>query len=368
MTAPPLPPGPPPRPDGRVGVERIAEFASRIDVRSPSEFAEDHLPGAVNLPVLDDEERARVGTLYVQGSAFDARKVGAAIVARNVARIVETYAQDKPRDWEPLVYCWRGGQRSRSLAHVLAEIGWRAHPLDGGYRAYRRHVVASLGTLPQTFDYRVICGLTGSGKSRLLAALAAQGAQTLDLEGLARHRGSLLGDLPGDPQPTQKRFESELFAALASLDRARPVYVESESRKVGDLQVPETLLATMRAAPCVRVETPQPLRVELLMAEYAHFLAAPDLLASRLDRLVELHGTKTIEQWRDAAQRGAFDALTADLLERHYDPVYARSIERNFPRYDAATVVRIDDVSAEGFAAAARALLAAATDRVAAPA
>jgi len=368
MTAPPLPPGPPPRPDGRVGVERIAEFASRIDVRSPSEFAEDHLPGAVNLPVLDDEERARVGTLYVQGSAFDARKVGAAIVARNVARIVETYAQDKPRDWEPLVYCWRGGQRSRSLAHVLAEIGWRAHPLDGGYRAYRRHVVASLGTLPQTFDYRVICGLTGSGKSRLLAALAAQGAQTLDLEGLARHRGSLLGDLPGDPQPSQKRFESELVAALASLDRARPVYVESESRKVGNLQVPETLLATMRAAPCVRVETPQPLRVELLMAEYAHFLAAPDLLASRLDRLVELHGRKTIEQWRDAAQRGAFDALTADLLERHYDPVYARSIERNFPRYDAATVVRIDDVSAEGFAAAARALLAAATDRVAAPA
>jgi len=368
MTAPPLPPGPPPRPDGRVGVERIAEFATRIDVRSPSEFADDHIPGAVNLPVLDDEERARVGTLYVQGSAFDARKVGAAIVARNVARIVETYAQDKPRDWEPLVYCWRGGQRSRSLAHVLAEIGWRAHPLEGGYRAYRRQVVASLATLPQQFDYRVICGLTGSGKSRLLAALAAQGTQTLDLEGLARHRGSLLGDLPGDPQPSQKRFESELFAALAALDPARPVYVESESRKVGNVQVPEALLATMRASSCVRVETPQPLRVALLMAEYAHFLATPELLASRLDRLVPLHGRKTIEQWRDAAQQGHFEALTAELLDRHYDPMYARSIERNFPRYDTATAVRVDAVTDAGFRAAAQALLAVATTGAPVPA
>ncbi len=358
MSTAPLPPGPPPRPEGRVSVERIAAFAARIDVRSPSEFAEDHLPGAVNLPVLDDAERAEVGTMYVQVSAFDARKLGAAIVARNIARIIETYARDQPREWTPLVYCWRGGQRSRALVHVLTEIGWRAHQLDGGYRAYRRHVVATLAVLPQRFDYRVICGLTGAGKSRLLAALAAEGAQTLDLEGLARHRGSLLGDLPGDPQPSQKGFESGLAAALATLDPARPVFVESESRKIGDLQVPEALLATMRGSSCVRLDTATPLRVAMLKAEYAHFIAAPDELAARLAHLAPVHGKKVLERWRDAAARGEFDALVAELLERHYDPMYAQSIARNFPRAGEALVARADDVSDAAFRALARDVVA----------
>jgi len=359
----PLPPGPPPRPDARVGVARIGEFASRIDVRSPSEFAVDHLPGAINLPILDDDERARVGTMYVQVSAFDARKLGAAIVARNIARIVETYAHDQPREWTPLVYCWRGGQRSRALTHVLAEIGWRAHQLDGGYRAYRRHVVATLLTQPQRFDYRVICGLTGSGKSKLLAALAAEGAQTLDLEGLARHRGSLLGDLPGDPQPSQKSFESALNAVLGGLDPARPVYVESESRKIGNLQVPESLLATMRGAACVTLDTPRALRVSLLKSEYAHFLAAPDALSARLDRLLPVHGKKTLERWRDAGQRGDFDALIAELLDAHYDPMYTQSIDRNFPRRDAALSITASDVSDAGFQALARDVLIRACER-----
>jgi len=354
----PLPPGPPPRPEGRVGVERLDEFTTRIDVRSPSEFAVDHLPGAVNLPVLDDAQRTEVGTMYVQVSAFDARKLGASIVARNIARIVETFARDQPREWTPLVYCWRGGQRSRALAHVLSEIGWRAHQLDGGYRAYRRHVVATLATLPQRFQYRVICGLTGAGKSRLLAALRAEGAQTLDLEGLARHRGSLLGDLPGDPQPTQKRFESLLVAAFAPLDPARPVYVEAESRKIGDLQVPDALLAAMRASDCVHLDTPQPLRIALLKDEYAHFIATPAELETRLAHLAPVHGRKTLERWRDAGARGDFDLVVAELLAQHYDPMYAQSIARNFPRHGAALVACADDVSVAGFRALARDVLA----------
>jgi len=359
----PLPPGPPPRPDARVGVERIGEFSSRIDVRSPSEFAIDHLPGAINLPILDDTERARVGTVYAQVSAFDARKLGAAIVARNIAHIVETYARDQPREWTPLVYCWRGGQRSRALTHVLAEIGWRAHQLDGGYRAYRRHVVATLSHLPQCFDYRVICGLTGSGKSKLLAALAAEGAQTLDLEGLARHRGSLLGDLPDDPQPSQKAFESALTAALGALHPTDPVYVESESRKIGNLQVPENLLAAMRGAACVALDAPRPLRVALLKSEYAHFLAAPDALSARLDRLLPLYGKKTLERWRAAGARGDFDSLIAELLDAHYDPMYTQSIDRNFPRHDAALAATATDVSDAGFRALARDVLARARER-----
>ncbi len=322
-------------------------------MRSPAEFADDHMPGALNLPVLDDAERAEVGTMYVQVSAFDARKVGAAIVARNIARIVATHCRTSRANWAPLVYCWRGGQRSRALTHVLTEIGWRAVQLDGGYRAYRRHVVATLGAAAQRFDYRVVCGLTGAGKSRLLAALGAAGAQTLDLEGLARHRGSLLGDLPGDPQPSQKWFESQLVDALAALDPARPVFVESESRKIGDVQLPDALLASMRGSSCVRLDTPTPLRVAMLMREYAHFLAAPDALAERLAHLAPVHGNKAIERWRDAAARGEFDALVAELLERHYDPMYAQSIARNFPRVGEALVVHAGEASDATFRALA---------------
>ncbi|MEP6679530.1 MAG: tRNA 2-selenouridine(34) synthase MnmH, partial [Betaproteobacteria bacterium] len=261
---------------------------------------------------------------------------------------------DKPREWTPLVYCWRGGQRSRALAHVLSQIGWRAHQLDGGYRAYRRQVVATLATVPARFDYRVICGLTGAGKSRLLYALAAEGAQTLDLEGLARHRGSLLGDLPGDPQPSQKAFESRLADALASLDSARPVFVESESRKIGDLQLPDALLAAMRASRCVRLDTPTPLRVAMLKAEYAHFLAAPDELTARLAHLAPVYGKSVLARWKTLATRKEFDALVVELLEQHYDPMYARSMARNFSRAGDALVARADADSPAAFRGVAR--------------
>jgi tRNA 2-selenouridine synthase len=354
----PLPPGPPPRPEFKVPIEALSAFTDRIDVRTPSEFDEDHVPGAVNWPVLDDDERVRVGTMYAQVSAFDARKMGAALVARRIAGIVEHYTLHKPREWQPVVYCWRGGQRSRSLVHVLCEIGWRAAQLDGGYRAYRRHVVASLATMPQRFDYRLVCGLTGSGKSRLLAALAAEGAQVLDLERIAHHRGSLLGDLPDAPQPTQKSFESALFAALSSYDPRRVVYVESESRKIGTAQIPDALLAAMRASPCVRVETPRPLRVALLKEEYEHFLTATEALSSRLARLSPLHAKKTIERWNAMAMQGDHEALIDELLTLHYDPMYTRSIDRNFPRHCDATIAEVRDVSTTGFRALARDVLA----------
>ena len=345
--------------DGRrAGPEALGDFADVIDVRSPAEFAEDHVPGAISCPVLSDEERAVVGTLHAQASAFEARKLGAALISRNIAGIVERF-RDRPREFAPLVYCWRGGQRSRSLAHVLNEIGWRAAQLEGGYRAYRRHVVATLDALPARFAYRVICGLTGSGKSRLLAALAREGAQTLDLEGLAKHRGSLLGDLPGDPQPSQKMFESLLLRALERLDPARVVFVESESKKIGRLQVPDALLATMRGSPCVRVDLARPLRVALLRDEYAHFLADPSLLSARLAPLRPLRGRATIEHWNALAAARDFDALVADLLDKHYDPVYAQSIERNFPHSAGADAVAPAGIDEAAYRAAARQALAA---------
>jgi tRNA 2-selenouridine synthase len=341
-------------PGARIGVEALPAYRDRIDVRSPAEYAIDHLPGAVNLPVLDDDERKVVGTLHAKDSAFAARKHGAALVARNIAHILESHCQTKPREWAPVVYCWRGGKRSASLTHVLNEIGWRAVQLEGGYQTWRRHVVSMLTNIPARFRYVVVCGLTGSGKSRLLAALRAEGAQALDLEHLARHRGSLLGDLPGDPQPSQKAFETDLLTALESLDRTRPVYVESESRRIGTVQVPDALLDSMRAAACVRVDTPQPLRVALLKEEYTHYLSDPSLLADNLSPLVPVHGRKTIERWVTAAARGDFDLLIDELLSLHYDPTYGRSMQRNFPRHAEALRVTPNAIDVQAFRALAR--------------
>ena len=192
----------------------FSAYDSVIDTRSPAEFAEDHIPGAISAPVLDNDERAQVGTLYKQVSQFDAKKLGAALLAKNVASHVETLFKSKTKEWRPLVYCWRGGKRSGAMAHVLREIGWDAATLRGGYKAYRRWVVDRLSILPESFRFTVIHGPTGSGKSRLLGALKAAGAQVLDLEDLAAHRGSVLGNLPDRQQPSQKMFESRLLHEL----------------------------------------------------------------------------------------------------------------------------------------------------------
>lgn len=311
-------------------VTDLTRFDEVIDVRSPGEFAEDRVPGAVNLPVLDDAERARVGTLYKQTSAFEAKKIGAALVARNIAHHLDAWFADKPKSYRPLVYCWRGGGRSGAMTHVLQRVGFGAVQLEGGYKAYRRHVVAELARLPATFDYRVVCGPTGSGKSRLLAALADEGAQVLDLEALAAHRGSLLGALPGAPQPSQKGFESAVWAMLTRFDPAHPVFVESESKRIGSLSVPDDLIAAMRASPCVWIDAPPAARVALLTEDYAHFLADPDALNARLAHLSELRGNQTVATWQAMARAGAWPELVAALLEQHYDPAYRKSLAHNY--------------------------------------
>jgi tRNA 2-selenouridine synthase len=332
-------------------------YDSVIDCRSPAEYAEDHIPGAISAPVLDDAERATVGTLYKQVSSFDAKKLGAALVAKNVARHVETLFAGKSRDWRPLVYCWRGGKRSGAMAHILREIGWQADTLPGGYRAYRRWVVAELETLPARCRLKVVHGATGSGKSRLLAALARAGAQVLDLEDLAAHRGSVLGTLPDRPQPSQKWFESLLLHELKGFDPARTVFVEGESKKIGQLQVPEALIAAMRASPCIVLETAMEARIELLLDEYRHFIENPAALEAQLDCLVGLYGREKIAGWKSLAARGAWREFVKALLVEHYDPAYRRSSMRNFSRLPEAEKVSILHSAHEAFDEAARALL-----------
>ena len=332
----------------------LGRYDTIIDVRSPAEYAEDHIPGAISAPVLDDAERAQVGTMYKQVSAFEAKKIGAALVAKNISAHVDELFKDKPKAWQPLVYCWRGGKRSGAMAHILREIGWNAETLEGGYKAYRRWVVQQLEELPENLEWRVIHGPTGSGKSRLLGALKRAGAQVLDLEDLAAHRGSVLGNLPDRPQPSQKMFESLLLKELGGLDASRPVFVEGESKKIGEIQVPEALMARMRASPCVVLETALETRVDLLLDEYRHFLEDRKTLEAQLDCLVGLHGRERIAQWKSIAD---WRELVARLLVEHYDPAYRRSSERNFARLAEATKVPIARADDAAFASAATAFL-----------
>lgn len=334
---------------------QLDQFDAIIDARSESEFALDHIPGAINCPVLNDEERILVGTTYKQVNAFEAKKIGAPLVAKNIAAHIETLWRDKPRDWKPLVYCWRGGNRSGSMAHILAKVGWPAVQLDGGYKAFRAHVAAALETPPQ-LQFRVVCGTTGSGKSRLLETLERVGAQVLDLERLAAHRGSVLGNLPDEPQPSQKMFETRIWQKLRGFDLSRPVFVESESKKVGNVRVPEAVMEMMRASPCIALVLSRENRVRLLIEDYDHFMKDPALLNAQLDHLVQLHGRARIDAWHEMANDGRMAQLVGELLVDHYDPAYLRSIDRNFVQFGDARVVELGDIAAGDFEKAARSL------------
>ena len=339
-------------------LNRLSEFSDVIDARSEGEFAEDHLPGAINWPSLNNEERKLVGTEYKQISAFDAKKRGAALVAKNIARHLERDVIHKPRDWQPLVYCWRGGKRSGSLALILDQIGFNVTLVDGGYKAFRAALVADLPPLAAQFDYRVVCGTTGSGKTRLLQALAAQGAQVLDLEALANHRSSVLGVIPGLPQPTQKAYDSLIWAALKSFDASRPVYIESESKKVGNVAIPEGLITAMRAAPCLQLDLSENERVALLLEDYDFFVKDIEFFCDRLGALTQARGKDVVTDWQTRSRSGDVASVVRELLVNHYDPVYLQSMKRNFAQYSAATVIAPADRSVQAMKVLASELLA----------
>jgi tRNA 2-selenouridine synthase len=315
---------------------RWTEFNAIVDARSESEYAQDHLPGAVNWPTLNDAQRHEVGSTYKQISAFDARKRGGVLAARNIANHLEREGPALARTWKPLVYCWRGGQRSGALATVLDAVGFATHVLEGGYVAFRRAVLRELQTQPGGLSFRVLCGRTGSAKSRLLQTLAAQGAQVLDLEALACHKGSVLGLAPGDVQPTQKAFETALWYELMKLDPQRPVWAESESRTIGRLRIPEALLLRLRAAPCVQVDMPTPARVAFLLQDYGYFVHDTAGFCERLGALRELRGADTVTGWQQGARQGEHERVVTELLEQHYDPVYLRSMARNYAQFSQA--------------------------------
>ncbi len=340
-----------------VPLAQLDDFDEIVDARTPLEFAEDHVPGAINAPVLSNEERVIIGTMYKQVSPFEATRVGAAMVARNIAQLLDTTLADRPRNWRPLVYCARGGKRSGALVAWFNLIGWRARQLDGGYKTYRRGVVEALDSLPRQFRYTVLTGYTGSGKTRLLAALAGVGAQTVDLEALAAHRGSVLGTLPGEPQPSQKAFDTALIAALRGLDRHRPVFIEAESRRIGAIAMPAALSEAMARSVCVKVAASHDDRIRLLLDEYGHLFETADGFKSQLARLVELHGRAKIGAWQQRVDANERAELFRELIDQHYDPAYRRSTGKHFAQHDRALEFAFRPVD-DDLQAQARALLA----------
>lgn len=320
-------------------------YSAIIDARTEDEFALDHLPGAVNWPSLNNEQRITIGTLYKQVNPFEAKKRGAALVAANIAQHIERHVIDLPRDWQPLVYCWRGGKRSGSLALILGQIGFKVSIIEGGYKAFRSQIIEAIPPLAQILSWRVICGPTGAGKTRLLHCLRSQGAQVLDLEGLANHRSSVLGIIPGQPQPSQKHFDTLLWNELRQFDPNKPVYIESESRKVGNLAVPESLILAMRASPCYQLELPDDERVMLLMEDYDFFVKDPDLFSQRLDALVAIRGKQLVEEWQALIKSGGIEQVVRDLLITHYDPTYFASMKRNFAQIDHAKIIKASNRS-----------------------
>lgn len=315
---------------GVATVAQLSGFHEIIDVRSPTEFEDDHLPGALSCPVLDDAQRTRIGTLYKQSSAFEARRLGAALVAQNIAAHLLQRFQDRGPQWRPLIYCWRGGQRSGAMVTVFRQIGWDAHQLEGGYRLYRRDVLARLEALPGTLELRVLGGPTGCAKSRVLDALAARGEQVLDLEGLACHKGSVLGALPGQTQPSQKLFETGLAEALRRFDPARPVYVEAESRRIGRLTLPTALVQRLRSAHCLLIEADLSARTHYLLHDYRYLIDDPDWTIARLQHLRAVRGEAQVRQWIQHVHDKDWAALVGSLLRDHYDPLYRRSLHGHF--------------------------------------
>ena len=326
-----------------------ADFDTIIDVRSPSEFAEDHVPGAVNLPVLSDEERARVGTIYVQDSPFRARKVGAALVASNAARHIEGPLAEKEGAWRPLVYCWRGGQRSGSFASILSQIGWRTEVVEGGYRRWRRLVNRALYEAPFPAPVVLLDGNTGTAKTDLLRRLERRGLQVIDLEGLANHKGSALGEQ--GTQPEQKGFETALAAEIARLDESRPVVLEAESSKIGRINLPPTVFSAMKAAPRLEIDAPVPARVAFLVEDYGAAVGNDDAFSERLDLLRPHQGHERVDEWQEMLRTGDLTGLATELITNHYDPRYAKVRQRIGGRVlQTLHADRLDDVGRETLA------------------
>lgn len=326
-----------------------------IDARSQREYEEDHIPGAVNMPVVNNEEYAEVGTLH-RTDKVGAYRIGVRYSLLNIAKHI---AEDLPMysvQSRVLVYCFRGGKRSKLWTDALETIGYKVDKLKGGWKGYRRWVNDQLAHIPTLYRYNVLSGSTGCGKTRLLYALRDAGAQVLDLEDIASHRGSVLGAIPGTSQPSQKYFDSLLLRQLTTYDPTRPIWVEAESKKIGNVQLPNALLETMRQGRTLQVDADMAQRVLLWRQDYRHFEDDPQDMLKRLLFLRPLVGGEEFAAWEELAKQQQMPELFERLMRNHYDPAYRRSILRNYPEIDASPSISLHDLSPAGLRSVAESM------------
>ena len=304
-------------------------FDTIIDVRSPLEYEEDHIIGSINCPVLNDQERIIVGTIYKKESTFKAKIIGSSLTARNIAKHIEEKFINQQGSWQPLVYCWRGGQRSKAFSIILSEVGWRTCQLEGGYKKYRNEVINFLNRIGSKLKIILISGKTGSAKTKILQNIKLQGGQILDLENLANHKGSLLGKIPGLKQPSQKLFESKLYHQIKQLDLRKNIYIEAESSKIGNIHIPKTIWAKMIISPRIEIEADLELRSSFLLKDYRYMCENPELIKPIIYGLKNRLSKKLINDWLELITKKLWLDLTKSFLENHYDPSYSSNTIKN---------------------------------------
>lgn len=337
----------------QLGVLDFGAYAMVIDARSPREYEEDHIPGAVNLPVVDDTEYAEVGIKHKE-DPHAAYLIGVEYSLQNMARYIRPLVTKYGKDDRMLVYCFRGGKRSKLWADTLRTIGFEVDVLAGGWKTYRRWVRASLDVLAEQFEFRVLSGSTGCGKTRLLQALGQTGEQSLDLEGLARHRGSLIGEMPGVRQPSQKAFDSLLLDAMRKFDNARPIWIEAESKRIGNVQIPAALQRAMHSTTPFLVSAPMSERIRLWREDYADLAQNPVAMVKMLEPLKPLVGSEELDLWRTLAAASRVDELFERVMTKHYDPCYARSTARSFGKSLDSRVIAVASLARENLDEVAR--------------
>ena len=323
-----------------------SEGMTLLDVRSPSEYAAGHVPGAINMPLFNDAERAEVGTLYKQAGRQQSILKGLEVAGPKLAGFVQE-ARRLAKGDRLFIHCWRGGMRSANMAWLFELAGFEVVLLEGGYKAYRHYIREQLGTFTNMV---VLGGKTGSGKTSVIEHISRLGFQVLDLEGIASHKGSAFGDLGQEFQPTNEQFENDLYAEVARLDPAKITFLEDESRGIGRISIPDPFYSIMRSTELVFMDVPKKERINRLVKEYAGFPA--ERLAAAINRIAKKLGGLNCKLALEALEADDF-ATVADILLTYYDKAYLKGLSIRDQRKVSALPVDRDDPEANARAVVA---------------
>ncbi|HOP03271.1 MAG TPA: tRNA 2-selenouridine(34) synthase MnmH [Tenuifilaceae bacterium] len=320
----------------RISIDKFLEFRSSIpvvDVRSPGEYHRGHIPGAVNIPLFNDDERAEVGTIYKQKGRLSAIHRGLDIIGPQMSEKVRL-AHEVACNNKLMVYCWRGGMRSSSMSWLFNQVGIETRVLVGGYKSFRRTAQKQF-ELP--FKIIVLGGMTGSGKTAILNELVSMDEQVIDLEGLAHHKGSAFGGIGQQKQPTTEHFENKLFDELFKIDTNQWLWLEDESHSIGSVFIPLPLFQQMRQAKTIAIERPFSVRVDRLVEEYAYF--PPNELSQAVSRITKRLGGDNAKVSLESIERGDY-RKAIEICLKYYDKTYQYGLDK---RDVKPTTIQLDE-------------------------